>query len=501
MKAAPNLMPSVLKRVFPANAVVPILRGSLILAVLTAAAYRLHLNAAAAGFVYVTATVLNCLDSGAVAAAVVSVLAVGCLDFFFITPRFHFTVADPVDVVALIAFLTTSLVITGLASKGRETAAAARRERQNLELLYRLGQRLLALDPLQGGHASILETLRRVLDLKGACMFDAATAHLDAVGESRLLRDRTRDAYIMDKEATEPEHGLALRCIRTAGRATGALGLFGLEDPERMAGPVAALTAVALGREQAVRNAAHAAAEAAAETLRSAILDALAHEFKTPLATILTAAGGLLEIGRLAPEQADLAQIVETEAGRLSHLTSRLLRMARLESEEIRPRLETADMAALVSAGVDRCARQSPEREIRLSVREPLPEIAADPDLLQLALIQLLENACQYAPPASPVKVLVEPIDGMVSVTVSNRGGPINAAERRLIFERFYRGSDAARIRAGSGLGLHIARKIALAHGGKLDLAPTAVDGEIAFRLAIPVSKESELAQSHSDRG
>src|SRR5215469_11218749 len=102
MEAAPNLMFAIQKRVLPPTAVVPILRGCVNLALLTAAAYGLQLNAAAAGFAYLTATVLNCLDSGAFAAAVVSVLAVACLDFFFITPLFRFTVADPVDVVALI---------------------------------------------------------------------------------------------------------------------------------------------------------------------------------------------------------------------------------------------------------------------------------------------------------------------------------------------------------------------------------------------------------------
>ncbi len=484
------------------SAGVPILRGAVILAVLTAAAYRLHLNTAAAGFAYLTATVLNCLDSGPAAAAVVSLVAVGCLDFFFIEPRLSFTVADPVDVAALVALLTTSLVVTGLASKAREEAAVARRERHNLERLYALAQRLLALDPLRGGHAAILETLRRVLDLKAACIFDGATAQLDAVGESGLLRARTRDAYIMDKEATEPASGMALRCFRHAGKATGALGLLGLSDTERMAGPVVALAGVALGREQGARSEANAAAEARAETLRSAILDALAHEFKTPLATILTAAGGLLEIGRLCPEHAELAEIVETESERLSALTSRLLRLARLDSEEVRPRLETADIASLASICLDRCGRQSPGREFPLVVCQPPPVIAADPELLQLALSQLLDNACKYSPPASPVRVRVESAGHMVYVTVSNRGGPIKDAERRLIFERFYRGSEGKPLAAGSGLGLYIARKIALAHGGSLDLAPVPADSEeVAFRLAIPVLKEVESAEPNFDRG
>ncbi len=484
------------------GAVVPIARGLLVLAALTAVSFRLHLNAATAGFVYLTATVLNCLDSGVGAAAVTSVLAFFCLDFFFIEPRFSFTVAHPIDVAALVAFLTTSLVTTGLASKARQEAAVARRERHNLERLYELAQRLLALDPLHGGHTSVLETLRRVLNLKAACLFDGAQARLDAVGEAGLLRPRTRDAYIMDKEATEPAAGLALRCFRRAGKTTGALGLAGLSDTERMAGPVAALTAVAIGREQAVRNEANAAAEARAETLRSAILDALAHEFKTPLATILTAAGGLLEIGRLSPEHAELAGIVETECERLNALTSRLLRLARLDSEEVRPRLEPVDIVALANASLERFSLQSPEREFRLSVDGPLPEILADPQLLQLALSQLLDNARKYSLAGSPVQVRVEAAGGVVHVVVSNHGGSIEDAERLQIFERFYRGSQGRQLAAGSGLGLYVARKILLAHGGSLELVPAAAgSGLVSFRLTIPAVKEIESAEPNLDRG
>jgi two-component system sensor histidine kinase KdpD len=469
---------------------VPILRGVFLLALLTAGAYLLHLNAAAAGFAYLAATMLNCLDSTATAAAVVSLLALGCLDFFFIEPRFSFTVADPVDGAALVAFLTTSLVTTRLASKARQQAAAARRERRNLERLYDVAQRLLSIDPLSSGPARVLETVRKVLDLRGACFFDGATARLDAVGEDRGLRDRTRDAYIMDKDVTEPEAGMAVRSIRRAGRAAGAIGFLGLADVQGMAGPVSALAAAAIERGQAAQGAANAAAETRAETLRSAILDALAHEFKTPLAAIMTAAGGLRETGRLGPEQAELAEIVESETDRLSRLSTRLLRLARLDSEEVRPRLESADVADLVTGLLERYNRQAPDREFRLALRGEPPQVAADPELLQLALSQLLDNARRYSPPGSPVEVSLECGGRLVSVIVGNRGTPIPPAERRLIFDRFYRGADSRLLGAGSGLGLYVARKIALAHGGTLDLEPVPPpDSAVAFRLAIPATR------------
>ena len=112
------------------------------------------------------------------------------------------------------------------------------------------------------------------------------------------------------------------------------MGFEGLSEPASEAGPLAALAATLLVRTRAFRSASHAIATAQTETYRSAILDALAHEFKNPLATILTAGGGLREAGPLGPEQQEMAEMVETEAARLGHRTSRLLRVARLDPNQ-----------------------------------------------------------------------------------------------------------------------------------------------------------------------
>jgi two-component system sensor histidine kinase KdpD len=475
--------------------VVPAVRGCLILAVLTAGAFRFHLNVAVTGFSFLIAIVLNCLNGARASAVVVSVMAVACLDYFFIEPLFSFTVADPIDFAALGAFLTTSLVTTRLASTAREEAAAARREHRNLEQLYAMSQKMLGLDPLLSDPAAILESVRDMLHLRAVSIFDGGAAELQTVGDGAALGDRTRDAYILCKDVNEPESGMALRCLRTGGKASGAIGFLGLTDVDAMAGPVAALTAAAIERGRAARAAANAAAEARTETLRSAILDALAHEFKTPLAAILTATGGLRETGCLGPQEAELAEIVESEADRLSNLTSRLLRLARLDSQEVRPRLENISLVTLVSGVLDRYRSQNPDREFPLAVPAGGAIVAADAELLQLALSQLLDNACRYSPRGSPVRVFVASDERSAQVTVWNAGDLIPASERRLIFERFYRGSEGRQLSSGSGLGLYVARKIALAHDGALELdsSQPAAAG-VVFRLSIPIAgEESDL--------
>src|SRR5215469_7938952 len=144
----------------------PVLRGALVLAAVTAVAFRVHLNSAAVACFYLIVIVVNCLDCGPWSAAALSLLAVGCLDYFFIDPVFAFTVADPVDIAALGAFLTSSLVVSRLASRARQAAGRARWERRNLERLYELAQRLISLDPLSLDPPVLLNAVCQVFDLE-----------------------------------------------------------------------------------------------------------------------------------------------------------------------------------------------------------------------------------------------------------------------------------------------------------------------------------------------
>src|SRR5208282_6802738 len=116
-------------------------------------------------------------------------------------------------------------------------------------------------------------------------------------------------------------------------------------------------------------------------------------------------------------------------------------------------------------------------------------EVMADPELLRLALSQLLDNAVKYSLPDSEIKVEIEARGEMIYVRVSNSGSSIAAAEQQRIFERFYRGAEARRFTSGSGLGLYVARKIALAHGGMLDLDIERLNEGVTFYLALPRAK------------
>jgi signal transduction histidine kinase len=179
----------------------------------------------------------------------------------------------------------------------------------------------------------------------------------------------------------------------------------------------------------------------------------------------VTAAGGLRETGGLRPEQLALAETTEIEASRLGLSTSRLLRIARLDREEVKPYLEPTNIVELVTHLADQYAERWPDRKFSLTKDVTSAEVLADAELLGLAVRQLLDNACKYSQSGSAIKIGIELQHELVTVRLRNSGNPVPSNERTRIFERFYRGSEAHYLATGSGLGLYVARKIAKAHG------------------------------------
>lgn len=467
------------------------LGGVFAIVLLTAVCLRLNANLAIASLLFLLVTVLQSLVGDLISSFLVSLIGVACLDFFFTEPLYTFTVARGVDIIALISFFAAALVITQLVSRTRREAQAARTERERMERLYQLSQRLLSIRPQAAQGLNFLDAFLGVFGATAICIFDANTAGVQTAGKlTKELADRTRDAYVFGVDSDYALAGISVRRMQVGGKMTGAIGFQNLEDPELTSGPLTILALTLLERNRALREASDSAAAAQAEVYRSAILDALAHEFKTPLATILAAAGGLSEAGPLNSDQSEMAEIVEAEAARLGNLTSRLLRMARLDREEINPRLEIVDLGAIVAQLAEQQARRSPDRSVSFSPFAGSLEVRADEELLRLAVGQLLENACKYSGPGSAVGIQLVEEQDCVAIRVSNNGSSISDPERYRIFDRFYRGANSGRLAPGSGLGLYVARKIAAAHGGALDLESGGQSQhEVTFRLTLPARR------------
>jgi two-component system sensor histidine kinase KdpD len=466
--------------------------GSIAVILLTLVCYRARFDFASAIPLFMLVVVLQSLMGDFRSSVFVSIISAGCLDFFFTEPLFSWRISHPLNALALVAFIVTALVITRLVSRVHEEARSSKLQKERVDRLYQLSQRLLALDPEAAREDRFLEPFQALFGVTAIALFDADTADLYVLGDSRFdLAGKTRSAYLRGHDLNDSGEPAFIRCLRVRGKLTGAIGFEGLQDPVDTGGPLAALTTTFVERTQAFRRASAAVAAAQTAVYRSALLDALAHEFKTPLATILAAAGGLREAGPLVSEQQEMADTVENEAVRLGTLTSRLLRTARLDSEEISPRRELVDLTSLISHIVAQHSARSLDRRIVLTNLDKAVDVVADPALLRLTLNQLIENACKYSHARSTVTIDIERHEGSIAVKVSNNGSSIPPHERTRIFERFYRGAEAKRSTSGSGLGLFVARKIAIAHGGALDLeTQDGANDSITFCLKIPNTKD-----------
>jgi len=466
--------------------------GILLVGAVTVICYWLRLGLTVTAFLYLIIVVLQSLIGDFLSSAVVSIIADLCLNFFFAAPLFSFRVSDSSDSWALVAFLITGLVITRLTTKVRREMQTSELHRREVKLLYELSKRLFALDPREEMLTKSVALFRTVFGLQAVCLYDGMDAELYSDGDSHAgLAERTRAAYISRQDSDDAVSGVFVRALQAAGNTTGAIGFDGLRDAELIAGPLAELAGAVLERARVFRDASHADAAAQAEVFRGAVLDALAHEFKTPLATIVTAAGGLRETGGLRPEQLELAETAEAEASKLGRLTSRLLRIARLDREEVKPQLELTDVAELVAHLADEYAERWSDRKLSVTKAVTSAEAFADPELLQLALRQLLDNACRYSCAGSAIKIGIELKDEYVAVRIWNQGRPIATSERARVFERFYRGPETRQVVPGSGLGLYVARKIAQAHSGSVELegdGPPDREGT-SFCLTIPIAE------------
>jgi two-component system, OmpR family, sensor histidine kinase KdpD len=467
------------------------LPGLVLIALATFICFGLHLQFKTVNMVYVVIIVLQSLIGNFVSSAIVSGIAFLALNYFFVSPIFTLRVNDASDTLALFSFLVASLVITRLTSQAHEAADSEERQRRQMTHLYGLARQLLTLEPAARFEAGFLEPFRSEFRLNAVCLFDAELAKLHTCGESgHHLYEAARDAYICARDFDDPACQVAVRLLRIGGKTVGAVGFEALRDQQLTAGPLAALMTIMIERCHSFDQASRASAATEAEVFRGAVLDALAHEFKTPLATILTAASGLRGIGPLRPDQRELAEAVESEATHLGQLTSRLLRVARLEREEVKPQMEIIDVAEIVRALVAQHAKRWRDRHFTISKCDRV-EVSGDRELLWLGFGQLIDNACKYSQPGAEVEVSIETGDDAVIVRVRNSGSSIPPPDWERVFERFYRAADVKTRTPGSGLGLYVARKIAVVHGGNVVLDHAAQDEGTTFRFSIARTKET----------
>jgi two-component system sensor histidine kinase KdpD len=285
----------------------------------------------------------------------------------------------------------------------------------------------------------------------------------------------------------DPASGRRITPIRLESEPIASLAPEGGQMPEPVAQGIANLVAIGLERARAQDLEHQVEAARHSERLRTALIDAMAHEFKTPLTSIKAAATSLLsDPGQAEGNRVELLRIADEEADRLQSLIDNAVDMGRLDTARIDLALEISDLGEVVGEVIGAMKTEMDSRRVDVFADSTVDAPRLDRRLVKLAIQQLLDNALKYSPPEAPVGVRISQARGTVRVDVTNSGGVIPLHEQARVFERFYR-SPAVKDRIpGSGPGLSIAQ----AHGGGLTV--TSGHGETTFRLTLPLRNEEE---------
>jgi two-component system, OmpR family, sensor histidine kinase KdpD len=405
---------------------------------------------------------------GFVPAAVAGVGAFLLANWYFTPPLHRFRIAKQADLLALVVFLAVAGVVSALVDLAARRTAEATRARAEAEALARLGGTLLhGHDPLP----ELVEQLRVTFALDSVALLrrDRQGWRIEAVaGHAAPIRPE----YATDAVALDAQTTLALTGRRLAG------------DDRRVLKAFTDQLAVALEGRRLGRAAADAALLAEANELRTALLAAVSHDLRTPLASIKTAVTGLLQDDVTLPPEAaaELLATIDEQTDRLDRLVGNLLDMSRLQTGALSLHSRPIGVDEVVPAALASLGDHG--RGVQVEVPETLPRIHADPGLLERAVANVVANALAWSLPDRPVHVTAADHGDQVELQVIDHGPGIPVGDRGRLFQPFQRLGDAA---GGVGLGLAVARGFVDAMHGQITPDDTP-GGGLTMRIRLPIA-------------
>ncbi|MEX2557499.1 MAG: ATP-binding protein [Actinomycetota bacterium] len=415
----------------------------------------------AAALAYILAVLGVAAIAGLVPGIVASVLSFLGLNFFFTPPRRTFSVAKTDDLIALAVFISVGIVVSGLVALERSQRLRAERRELESRSLYAISSRMLGEGDLDEALADLASALRRLLGLA------RCEVHVAGADGATVVADG------------ESGGGAVVRIPLSAAR--GELGMLLLEPgssplgeaEHRVAAIFARQTAAAIERRDLEREAREARLSIETNRLRRAILSAVSHDFRTPLASIKAAVTALIP-GRgsgpvvpLASEDAtELLNTALEETERLERLVANLLDLTRIRSGALAPERVVVSLDEILEDVLAGLRSTLADRPLSISVRPDVPPLEVDPIQVGQVLRNVVENATKFAPARSEIKVTASRWHGSVEVRISDRGPGIEPESRDKVFDEFYRAGDGRA--AGTGLGLAVARALVRANGGEI---------------------------------
>jgi len=451
----------------------------------------LHVNQTTVALSFLLAILAVSAVWGMVVAIFMSVCAMLLFNFYFLPPIGTFTIADPQNWVALGAFLITSLVASQLSARIRKQADAAHARRREVERLYAFSQKLL-------GEGNVIQLMNVIPNHIVEC-FEAGAAELfvpqkdkfyrSGYGAAQIDEDQMKTAYVRDETSSDPSQPLHFVPVRLGVKPIGSLGISGAVLSKQTLDAIGSMVAIAMERARAVEQLSETEAERQGERLKSALLDSIAHDFRTPLTAIKAATTDLLAMhGHNAHHQKELLTIVNEECDRLNHLVEEAAEMAKLEAGEFELHFQPVSVSTLIEAALGHLQKAVGDRKMVVHASQDLPAVRVDLELAKDILVQLIDNANLYSNKEFPITISAEVIGNFVSISVADRGPGIDPFEQGLIFDKFYRGKDQRYQVRGTGMGLPIAKAIVTAHGGTISVTSQLNAGSV-FTFTLPIAE------------
>ena len=414
-------------------------------------------------------------------------MAAAAFNYYFLPPTGTFTIADTQNWVALFALLTTAVIASELSDRARKQADEAVGRRRELERLYSFSQQLLTADNVLQLLNAVPHHVVESFGVSAAVVYvpDKGNIYRSGIDVPELDVDQLKSIIARGEPMVDDARNLSYTPLKMGVRTVGAIGVAGNLSRQTLAA-MGSLIAIAVERANAVETLARSEGAREGERLRSAILDSVTHEFRTPLTSIKASITSLLSTTGLSPDdRQELMTVINEETDRLNRLVGEAAEVAQLESHEFQLDLQACRVLDLVQAAVGEVKQTLGKHPVEIRAPEETT-VRLDADRIKEVLIQLLENAAKYSAPEAPIRITAELKGANLEVSVADQGAGIDDMEQELIFDKFYRGKNQRYRVQGTGMGLAIARAIVEAHGGKIGVTSQTGCGSV-FYFLLPV--------------